>query len=142
MKNLDIKKKFQLLPEKIFQSQESAFNIIPYSKAINELNQLSQCKSPREKLDCITMMNSQMRSDILQFHDMTVELESMDDELPITIYILGYTEVKDMISNLNYIRNYIELHDAMDAEEKIITHLIASTDYIMNNWNINQISDS
>ena len=88
------------------------------------------------------MMNSQMRSEILTFHDMTVELESMDDELPLTIFILSLTEVKDMVSNLNYIRNYIELHHAMDAEEKIITHLIASTDYIMNNWNISQIPDS
>jgi len=73
---------------------------------------------------------------------MEVEIESMDDELPITIYILGYTEVGDMISNLHYIKNYIQLHDSMDSEEKMITHIIASTDYIVENWAVGEIPDN
>jgi hypothetical protein len=73
---------------------------------------------------------------------MDLELESMDDELPITIYILGNTEVSDMISNLRYIQNYIQLHDSMDSEDKMITHIIASTDYIVENWVVGDIPDS
>lgn len=87
-------------------------------------------------------MNSQMRSSILQHHNMDLELESKDDELPITIYILGYTEVCDMISNLRYIENYIQLHDSMDSEEMMITHIIASTDYIVENWAVGDIPDN
>lgn len=72
---------------------------------------------------------------------MNLELESMDDELPITIYILGFTEIADMISNLHYIKNYVELHQQMDSEEKMITHIIASTDYIVKNWDLDEIID-
>jgi hypothetical protein len=88
------------------------------------------------------MMNSQMRSSILQHHNMDLELESMDDELPITIYIVANTEVSDMISNLRYIENYIQLHDSMDSEVKLITNILASTDYIVENWVVGDIPDS
>lgn len=66
----------------------------------------------------------------------------MDDELPITIYILGYTDLSEMISNLNYVINYIQVHDFMDSESKMLVHIKASTDYILDNWNIESIPDN
>lgn len=44
-----------------------------------------------------------------------------------------------MVSNLQFIRNYISLHDEMDNEEKMITHIIAGTDYIIDNWAVADI---
>ena len=66
----------------------------------------------------------------------------MDDELPITIYILSYTDISEMISNLNYVINYTQVHDFMDNESKMLVHIKASTDYILDNWNIESIPDN
>ena len=60
MGDLEVKEKFRL------NNESSDENFMPYNSAVFELNKLSHCKSPREKLDCLTMMNSQMRSTILQ----------------------------------------------------------------------------
>ena len=62
----------------------------PYNHAIRELEKISYCESPREKLKCIMMMKSMMKASVIDFHSAKEELASMDDELPIIIYIILY----------------------------------------------------
>ena len=51
----------------------------PYFNPLNELNKISSLRNPRDKLNCLLMMMSSLKSEIVNFHSCKVELESMDD---------------------------------------------------------------
>ena len=60
----------------------------PYYGALNELNKIQNVRNPREKLNSLLMMMSSLKTAIVDFHQSRVELASMDDELPILIYVV------------------------------------------------------
>lgn len=62
MEDLEVKQKFLLLKPDITEEERITFT--PYASAIFEINKLPYYKLPREKLDAITLMNSQMKSEI------------------------------------------------------------------------------
>lgn len=66
------------------------------------------------------MMNSRMRSAVIKNHKGKVEIESMDDELPITIYIVAHCTSTHIFSNLEYVESYVKCKGDLDNEEKII----------------------
>jgi hypothetical protein len=66
------------------------------------------------------MMNSRMRSTVIKYHKGKVEIESMDDELPITIYIVAYCTSPNFYSNLEYIESFVKCKGDLDNEEKIM----------------------
>lgn len=74
------------------------------------------------------MFNSRMRAFVIKCHKGKLEIGSMDNELPITIYILSRCSSKCIYSNLEYISLYIKCKeliegDDLDNELKILTSL-------------------
>ena len=72
------------------------------------------------------MMNSRMRSSVIKYHKGKQEIESMDDELPITIYIVAHCTSKHLISNLEYVESYVKSKGTLDNEEKIVSNVRVS----------------
>jgi hypothetical protein len=154
LKSLDIKKRLWLINEKNgkgshHKSKESngaselerrlyqlADNEIPYSSATNELDKLEKLWNPREKLNCLLMMQSLMRSCVVDFYKGKEELQSMDDELPITIFIVLNTKNTNLAADLNFIEDYISRAAEFDYEQKLITNLKCAIQYISNEWTI------
>lgn len=66
------------------------------------------------------MMNSRMRSSVIKYHKASVEIESMDDELPICIYIMTQCNCHNIFSDLEFIETFIKCHGDMDNEERIV----------------------
>jgi len=86
---LDLTKKFWLINnEEEFKSLDRAGKKIPYHLALFELDKINSVFSPREKLKSIMMMRSLMRAEVIDFYKGKEELVSMDDELPVNIYIV------------------------------------------------------
>ena len=63
------------------------------------------------------------------------ELESMDDELPIVIYLVTQINVDNLFAELYMIDDYIKctMRDEL-IQNKMVTNLISSLNYVSNKW--------
>ena len=64
------------------------------------------------------------------------ELESMDDELPIIIFISTQVKVDNFIAELNMLDDYIKcsMRDNL-IQNKMCTNLLSSLLYLSKSWN-------
>jgi len=51
-----------------------------------------------------------MKYAVIEFYHGQEEIISMDDELPLLIFILGYSEVKNLASNFKLLYDYINFY--------------------------------
>jgi len=98
----------------------------PYFAAINDLNKLNLFWNPREKLNTLLSAVSQLKSAIVDFHYGKIELESMDDQLPLLIYIVLQSTVTDFVSELKFIEDFISFDQQLDDESQLITNILVS----------------
>ena len=96
---------------------------VPYADAINELSKLSKLKSPREKLGTLLMMHSLMKSAVVDFHKGKEEVCSMDEELPIMIYILLHANLENASAEFNFVDDYVQFDPALESEKRLMTNL-------------------
>ncbi len=96
---------------------------IPYIDAINELSKLSKLKSPREKLGVLLMAHSLMKSAVVDFHKGKEEVCSMDEELPIMIYILLHAKMENAAAELNFVDDYVQFDPTLESEKRLMTNL-------------------
>jgi hypothetical protein len=86
------------------------------------------------------MMNSEMRAAVIKFHHAKVEIEAMDDELPITIFILSrVTKCKQIVSHLQFVQSYLKSKEDSDHQERMISNILISVDYISKEWKLSEI---
>ena len=86
------------------------------------------------------MMNSEMRAAVIRHHHAKVEIEAMDDELPITIFVLSrVTRCKQIVSHLQFVQSYLKSKEESDHQERMISNILISVDYICKEWNITDI---
>ena len=73
---------------------------------------------------------------MLEYSNGKHELDSMDDELPIIIYIATQIKVANMFAELNIVDDYFRIISRDDLmQNKMITNLLSSLIYITKNWN-------
>jgi hypothetical protein len=60
---------------------------------------------------------------LLYFKLFQFELNSMDDELPLFIYIISQINLKNVLVELNLIDNYLQFSPSIDKESKVLTNL-------------------
>jgi len=138
-KFLDIPQKFWLIKkDKLNENSELIDplepHLIPYIDAINELSKLSKLKSPREKLGTLLMMHSLMKSAVVDFHKGKEEVCSMDEELPIMIYILLHARLENAAAELNFVDDYVQFDPTLESEKRLMTNLRVSIQYIADEW--------
>lgn len=95
----------------------------PYLKAVWEIDKLSKTCTPREKLSCFLMMHSHMKSAVVDFHHGNVEIESMDDQLPMIIFILVFTDAPNLISNIAFVEDFIRFDSSLESEKRLMTNI-------------------
>ena len=83
----------------------------------------------------MTQASLEIRNCVLDNTNCKFELDSMDDELPIVIYITTQLKVNNLYAELHMIEDYIKcsLRDRL-AENKTVTNLMSSILYISNSW--------
>ena len=73
---------------------------------------------------------------ILEYTNGKYELDSMDDELPIIIFIATQVKVNNLFAELNIIDDYIKsiLRDDL-IQNKMVTNILSSLMFITKMWN-------
>ena len=136
--NLNINEIFQIIGvKKKFRGPEK----IPFKSVIDIVNMVPLEKSLRKKYEILTQGSLEIRTYILEYTNGKCELDSMDDELPIIIYIATQVKVENLFAELNIINEYIKsiLRDNL-IQNKMVTNLLSSLIYISNNWNRETLS--
>ena len=113
----------------------------PFKSVINIINQIQFEKFLHKKFEILTQASLEIRKCILEYTDGRFELESMDDELPIIIFISTQVKVDNFIAELNMLDDYIKcsMRDNL-VQNKMVTNLLSSLMYLSKSWNSNTSS--
>ena len=115
-----------------FRSNED----LPYKSVIDILSMISFERSLRKKFEILTTASLEIRTCVLEYSNGKHELDSMDDELPIIIYIATQIKVANVFAELNIVDDYFRIISRDDLmQNKMITNLLSSLIYITKNWN-------
>ena len=115
-----------------FRSNED----FPYKSVIDILSMISFERSLRKKFEILTTASLEIRTCVLEYSNGKHELDSMDDELPIIIYIATQIKVANIFAELNIVDDYFRIISRDDLmQNKMITNLLSSLIYITKNWN-------
>ena len=108
----------------------------PFKSVINIINQIQFEKFLHKKFEILTQASLEIRKCILEYTESKFELESMDDELPIIIFISTQVKVDNFIAELNMLDDYIKcsMRDNL-VQNKMVTNLLSSLMYLSKSWN-------
>lgn len=109
---------------------------IPYKSVVDIINMVSLEKSLKKKFEILAQASLEIRTCVLEYTNGKYELDSMDDELPIIIYIATQVKVDNLFAELNIVDDYIKtiLRDDL-IQNKMVTNLLSSLMYISKSWN-------
>ena len=107
----------------------------PYKNVIENINKISFEKYLKNKFQILTQSSLEMRSYILEYTSGKDELISMDDELPIIIYVTTQINIENVFAELNMLNDYIKCTMRDDlVQNKMVTNLLSSLVYICKTW--------
>ena len=119
------------IKEKFISKEE-----IPYKSVIDILSMVSLERSLRKKFEILTGASLEIRTCVLEYSNGKYELDSMDDELPIIIYIATQIKVKNIFAELNIVDDYFRIISRDELiQNKMITNLLSSLMFITKMWN-------
>lgn len=64
-----------------------------------------------------------VKSSIVEYHKGKVELNTMDDELPILIFVILMSDVDDLIPQIFLIEDYISNDELFESEKRLVINL-------------------
>ena len=77
----------------------------------------------------------ELKTSILDLTGGKTELDSLDDELPLTIYVVSQIKLKNAFAELNIIDDYFRFsRDCIDKESKILTNMKGAVQFISTMW--------
>ena len=108
---------------------------IPFKRVIDIIDKINFEKSLKKKYEIMAQASLEIRNCVLDNTNCKYELDSMDDELPIVIYITTQLKVNNLYAELFMIEDYIKcsLRDRL-AQNKTVTNLMSSLLYISKSW--------
>lgn len=106
----------------------------PYITAIKNLNKLESYISPIEKINCLLTTSTAMRTEVVDYYKGKVEISTMDDELPVLIYIYIHSSIKQLASELHFLKDYIANTDRFDNEQRLLTNMEVILQYVNDEW--------
>ena len=108
----------------------------PFKSVIDIINKVPLENSIKKKFEILTQGSLEIRTYILEYTKGKNELDSMDDELPIIIYITTQIKVNNIFAELNIVEEYIKciLRNNL-IQNKMVTNLMSSLGFISKNWN-------
>ena len=108
---------------------------IPYKISVDLINKIEYEISPKKKFEYLIKSNLELRNSIFDYTKGKSELESMDDELPIIIYLATQVNVSNLPAELSLIDEYLQCSIKDDfVQNKMITNLQSAIVYITKTW--------
>jgi hypothetical protein len=121
MRHLDIKEKFCIKG-----------SVNPYSTAIESLNNLEKHTSPIDKLNCILESTTHMKTTVIDYWKGKQELETMDDQLPVIIFIVCRVGIESFPAQIEFLLDYTRANSGMDNENRLLINYDAAISFIIN----------
>lgn len=85
---------------------------MPYRDAIQQIEKIQSCTTPREKLALLTESYRAIKTAVVDFHKGKLELDGgMDDVLPLSIYIVSQAEVSQIASHFKMLEDFIKINE-------------------------------
>ena len=110
-------------------------NEIPYKNVIENINKVKYEKSLKNKFKILTQCSLEMRGSFLEYTSGKDELISMDDELPIIIYIVTQVNIENLFAELNMVDDYIKISMRDELiQNKMVTNMLSALIYISKKW--------
>ena len=135
MSFLEIKDKFKCL-----EHYQPGSTNVPYKSTIDCINKIEFEQSPVEKLDTLINAGLELRNTILGSNAGKSELNSMDDELPIFIYLATQMNLKNSSAEFHFVEDYLKFCENEISESKVLTNLMSAVLFINNGWNLDQMN--
>jgi hypothetical protein len=76
---------------------------VPYIESIELLNKLPTLLTPLDKLNCLLTSMASMRTTVIDYWKSKEELDTMDDELPIVIYVVSMSSVPGLAAEVRFL---------------------------------------
>ncbi|KAM3142351.1 hypothetical protein pb186bvf_005508 [Paramecium bursaria] len=129
---VEIKQKYQDYDIKKFLDIKPKFQDSNYLPGIQELEKLSIFLNPRDKLRSLQMMHSHVKAAV--YEGSGEELATMDDELPVMIYITLKSELQNSYAQIAFVDDFCNTDPTIETEKRILTNIKGSLDYILKDW--------
>ena len=141
-KNLSIEKIMDYLKMKetikCLNEYKKNENSKPYKSTIDYVNKMEYEQNPKIKFEIILGAGLDLRNTILGNNNGKYELESIDDELPIYIYICTQINIKNIYAELYMTEDYLINAFINEEESNVLKNMINAVSFISNNkFNIN-----
>lgn len=135
MAYLEIQTQYRCLDD---YKENSMYNFLPYKSTIDCVNKMEYEQCPKDKFDTLINAGLDLRNTILGVNSGLIDLNSMDDELPIFIYITTRLNIKNIFAELHLVEDYLKFSISEDKESKVLTNLMSSMLYISNGWDLKE----
>ena len=111
----------------------------PFKCVIDIINKINFEKILKKKYEIMMQSSLELRNCVLEYTSCKYELDSMDDELPIIIYIATQLEINNLFAELYMVEDYIKcsLRDNL-SQNRMVTNLLSSLLYISQEWNLDK----
>ena len=82
-------------------------------------------------MHCISESFGQLKTIIVEHWKGKLELNAMDDVLPLTIYVVAMADLSHPQSELNIMEDYLRVYDkGFEFEKKLLTNFDVSIRYV------------
>ena len=111
----------------------------PYQSAVDVLADLPELQTPIEKVNVFLKMAALLQTEILDYWKGKTELESMDQELPLLIFVLGRSVVPGLLAEIRFLLDYIGTDDGFESEQHLLVNCEVNTrqmagKYLVTKW--------
>ncbi|OMJ93118.1 hypothetical protein SteCoe_3932 [Stentor coeruleus] len=103
----------------------------PYFSAIESLNSLDKHNCPIDKINCILESITHMKTTIIDYWHGREELEAMDDQLPVIIFIVFKTSLCTFPAQIDFMLDYSRVNAGMDNENRLLINYDAAVSFIL-----------
>lgn len=111
----------------------------PYFDAIQELEKINSCCSLRDKFDYIVSSNTLMKMCVIDFYHGKEEITTMDDELPILIFVTLNSKITNPFSQISLVDDYLSCFPEFDVERRFLFNLKVNYNIKNNKFNTNAL---
>jgi hypothetical protein len=85
-------------------------------------------------VSCLSLNYAALKSEVVDYHKGKVELEAMDDVLPLTIYCVAISNVKHAASYHSMMEDYLREANGFDLERKLLCNFDCAVRYVRLEW--------
>eukprot|EP00826_Nyctotherus_ovalis_P066978 TRINITY_DN9968_c0_g1_i3.p1 TRINITY_DN9968_c0_g1~~TRINITY_DN9968_c0_g1_i3.p1 ORF type:complete len:249 (+),score=70.78 TRINITY_DN9968_c0_g1_i3:1027-1773(+) len=97
---------------------------VGYDSSIEAINKIELLLYPHEKLAQVMQMYADMKTTVIDYSKGKTELITMDDQMPVFIYIMAMCTLPHPFTEINFLNDYLNYQDrGYDTEQQLVTNL-------------------